>query len=74
MMEKLKTMDEELQEAERWIDDDYEMQRGHFQSHFHIQFHTPEVCAELDFENKYFTNTELGRLERCRYKFKFDPG
>ena len=25
MMEKLKTMDEELLEAERWIDDDYEM-------------------------------------------------
>ena len=25
MMEKLKTMDEELVEAERWIDDDYEM-------------------------------------------------
>ena len=25
MMEKLKTMDEELLEAERWIDDDHEM-------------------------------------------------
>ena len=25
MMEKWKTMDEELLEAERWIDDDYEM-------------------------------------------------
>ena len=25
MMEKLKTMDEELLDAERWIDDDYEM-------------------------------------------------
>ena len=25
MMGKLKTMDEELLEAERWIDDDYEM-------------------------------------------------
>ena len=25
MMEKLKTMDEDLLEAERWIDDDYEM-------------------------------------------------
>ena len=25
MMERLKTMDEELLEAERWIDDDYEM-------------------------------------------------
>ena len=25
MMEKLKTMDEELLEAERWIDDDFEM-------------------------------------------------
>ena len=25
MMEKLKIMDEELLEAERWIDDDYEM-------------------------------------------------
>ena len=25
MMEKSKTMDEELLEAERWIDDDYEM-------------------------------------------------
>jgi hypothetical protein len=25
MMEKLRTMDEELLEAERWIDDDYEM-------------------------------------------------
>ena len=25
MMEKLKTMDEELLEAERWIDDDYAM-------------------------------------------------
>ena len=25
MIEKLKTMDEELLEAERWIDDDYEM-------------------------------------------------
>ena len=25
MKEKLKTMDEELLEAERWIDDDYEM-------------------------------------------------
>jgi len=32
MMEKLKTMDEELLEAERWIDDDYNLVNHYYRA------------------------------------------
>ena len=47
MMEKLKTMDEELLEAERWVDDDYEMI-----SHFYTAKRMyPDIPCYLQDEN-----------------------
>ena len=49
MMEKLKIMDEELLEEERWIDDDYEMISQFYTAkrmHPNIPFYLPDEKRE----------------------------